>query len=73
MILTVEHDENVLEAISRETMGRITIQINQDHEYLLIGDEHAQEVCKLDLNQVLTLIEDLTELASHMEEAEYNG
>jgi len=70
MILIVEHDENILEAISRETMGRITIQVSHNHDYLLIGDNHAHEVCKLDQHQVLDLIENLTELASHMEESE---
>lgn len=72
MKLVIEHDENVLEAISRETMGRITIQVSPNQDYLFIGDDHAQEVCKLDRHQVLDMIENLIELASQMEEAD-NG
>jgi hypothetical protein len=70
MTLTTEGDETVLEAISRITMGRISIQLNESHDSLFIGDEHAHEILKLDQDQALELIENLTELASHMEEAE---
>ena len=67
MILETEGPESILEAIARETGGRISIHLNDDRNYLLVGDEHGQEVLDLDLDQVLELIDDLTELASHME------
>ena len=70
MILNVEGEETLLEAISRETMGRIAIQLNETHDCLLVGDKHDQEVLELDQDQILELIEELTELASHIEEVE---
>ena len=68
MILETEGPESILEAIARETGGRISIHLNDDRNHLLVGDEDGQEVLNLDLDQVMELIEDLTELASHMEE-----
>ena len=68
MILETEGPESILEAIARVTGGRISIHLNDSRNHLLVGDERGEEVLDLDLDQVLELIDDLTELASHMGE-----
>ncbi len=68
MNLETEGGESVLEAIARETGGRISIHLDDARHHLFVGDEHSHEVLKLDRDQTMELIEELTELASHMEE-----
>lgn len=70
MILETKGPESILEAIARETGGRISIHLSDSRNHLLVGDGDSQEVLNLDLDQVLELIDDLTELASHMGEEE---
>ena len=67
MKLIVNNDETILEAIARE-IDRLSIELNDTYEYLLIGDD--QEGVMLNQEQVMELAEELTELASQMQEEE---
>jgi len=67
MKLIVNDDETILEAISRK-IDRLSIELNDTYDYLLIGDD--QEGVMLNQEQVMELVEELTELASQMKEEE---
>ena len=68
MKLKVESHETILEAISRQSNGMIDFVLTNDYNKMMIGDSHSPEILELDHDQVVTLIEDLSELVSHMGE-----
>ena len=68
MKLEAEGHETILEAISRQSDGRIDIGLTNDYSMMIVGDSHSPEALELDHDQVLKLIEDLSELVSHMGE-----
>ncbi len=68
MKLKVESHETILEAISRQSNGMIDFGLSKDYTMMVIGDAESPEVLELDHDQVITLIEDLSELVSHMGE-----
>jgi len=68
MLLINESRESIIEALSQESLRRVSIRLNDTYKYLIIGDD---EVPMLNKDQVLELIEELTELHTHMEEVDH--
>lgn len=68
MKLEIETHETIIEAISRQTNGMVDIGLTNDYTRMMLGDAHGPDVLELDHDQVIELIENLSELVSHMGE-----
>lgn len=68
MKIKIKSHENTIDAIARQSNGMIGISLSKDYTTILLGDALSPEVLELDHDEAMTLLEDLSELVSHMGE-----
>jgi hypothetical protein len=68
MKLVIEGSESAIEAIARQSEGMIDFNLTNDYNYVVVGDRHDPDSLELDHDQIIELIENLSELSSHMGE-----